>query len=459
MWGDEKFRMLPKAHRLSWIYLLTGPESNQVGLYRLSADKMADDLSERTASVRRSIDLLKIKGMVLYDEGSSLLWIPNWLVYNAPEGSNQAKGYLNAAKEFLPHKFAVALRFIILAYIQDIPGCGLGILNKKQAIIIRDNGRCAYCEKAIESWEDLEIDHVIPESREAGNGKYDDLVTACIACNREKGNRTAEEFGFPFVRGATYSIGAALKKLITDTDLRARFNVICRGLPAELDGIEQVSELILERRCDVVATPFERRDCTVRTQEQRTGTENRNRDQEVPPKAPHGEGGGQTTVRKRKSGMRIDQVPSDAIKRFDANVWPNVRARSGAPKKKQDALLVYAQIDPAEWRDVEIAVTKYYSDKEFTEGDGKPVDLVRFLETGKGVETWREWVTVEPVLSPGERMKQAKGCDVCEQKGFATIENTTYRCRCDKGAVMWGGKGGQLTEAEYAQLTEDLVGK
>ncbi len=170
------------------------------------------------------------------------------------------------------------------------------------------------------------------------------------------------------------------------------------------------------------------------------------------PYIPLEKGDGKTNVRKRKSGMRIDQVPSDAVARFNSNVWPKVRARSGTPKKKQDALLVYAQIDPAEWGEVETAVNAYYSDDEFTKGDGKPVDLVRFLETGKGVETWREWVTVEPALTLAERLKQAKGCDVCNDKGHATIENTTYRCRCEKGAVMWGGKGGQLTEAEYTQL-------
>ncbi|QGQ97020.1 HNH endonuclease [Paenibacillus psychroresistens] len=56
------------------------------------------------------------------------------------------------------------------------------------AIFKRDSYKCKYCGYG----EDLEADHVVPESR-GGETSIDNLVTACKVCNQKKGARTPEE--------------------------------------------------------------------------------------------------------------------------------------------------------------------------------------------------------------------------------------------------------------------------
>lgn len=59
------------------------------------------------------------------------------------------------------------------------------------------DGRCFYCESEITHYSkksnSLEIDHKLPRSRN-GSDDLDNLVAACRACNRSKGDMTAEEY-------------------------------------------------------------------------------------------------------------------------------------------------------------------------------------------------------------------------------------------------------------------------
>jgi 5-methylcytosine-specific restriction endonuclease McrA len=52
------------------------------------------------------------------------------------------------------------------------------------AIFIRDNYVCAYCGK-ICSTDEVTIDHIIPKSK-GGKWTWENLVTACVECNRKK---------------------------------------------------------------------------------------------------------------------------------------------------------------------------------------------------------------------------------------------------------------------------------
>ncbi len=66
----------------------------------------------------------------------------------------------------------------------------------KQELFRRDNHSCQYCgrQDAV-----LTIDHVIPR-RLGGGHTWSNLVTACAACNRKKGGRSAPEAGMPLLR-------------------------------------------------------------------------------------------------------------------------------------------------------------------------------------------------------------------------------------------------------------------
>lgn len=63
----------------------------------------------------------------------------------------------------------------------------------RRALLLRDNYTCQYCGSQ-PGRENLTIDHVIPRSR-GGRTEWENVVVACGACNRKKGNRTPEEAG------------------------------------------------------------------------------------------------------------------------------------------------------------------------------------------------------------------------------------------------------------------------
>jgi 5-methylcytosine-specific restriction endonuclease McrA len=63
----------------------------------------------------------------------------------------------------------------------------------RRTVIARDNYTCQYCS-ATPGRANLTLDHVIPRSR-GGKTSWDNVVTACRACNMRKGNRTPEEAG------------------------------------------------------------------------------------------------------------------------------------------------------------------------------------------------------------------------------------------------------------------------
>ncbi len=66
------------------------------------------------------------------------------------------------------------------------------IVLSRRNIMKRDRHICQYCG----SKKGLTLDHVLPRSR-GGADSWENLVTACDACNVKKGNRTPEEANMP----------------------------------------------------------------------------------------------------------------------------------------------------------------------------------------------------------------------------------------------------------------------
>ena len=66
----------------------------------------------------------------------------------------------------------------------------------RRNVLLRDNNSRQYCGS---SKDKLSIDHVIPRSR-GGGDNWENVVTACLACNVIKGNRTPLEANMPLDR-------------------------------------------------------------------------------------------------------------------------------------------------------------------------------------------------------------------------------------------------------------------
>ncbi|MDT7540987.1 MAG: hypothetical protein QOE33_891 [Acidobacteriota bacterium] len=69
--------------------------------------------------------------------------------------------------------------------------------SKRVRIYIRDGFRCQYCGERKNPVE-LTLDHILPRSR-GGNHQPINVVTACVACNQRKGNRTPGEARMPLL--------------------------------------------------------------------------------------------------------------------------------------------------------------------------------------------------------------------------------------------------------------------
>jgi len=67
----------------------------------------------------------------------------------------------------------------------------------RERLFARDRYICGYCGGCFPESE-LTIEHVRPESR-GGTTTWENVVTACRACNQRKGNRTPEQAGMPLL--------------------------------------------------------------------------------------------------------------------------------------------------------------------------------------------------------------------------------------------------------------------
>lgn len=70
-----------------------------------------------------------------------------------------------------------------------------GVVLTRHNIFKRDNGLCQYCGTD----RDLTLDHLVPRSK-GGKSTWNNLVSACKACNAKKGNYTLEEAGLVLKR-------------------------------------------------------------------------------------------------------------------------------------------------------------------------------------------------------------------------------------------------------------------
>ena len=63
----------------------------------------------------------------------------------------------------------------------------------RQNVLIRDKLRCQYCGKTAFN-KALTYDHVIPRSK-GGTSCWENIVMACVECNREKADKTPQQAG------------------------------------------------------------------------------------------------------------------------------------------------------------------------------------------------------------------------------------------------------------------------
>jgi len=66
------------------------------------------------------------------------------------------------------------------------------IAENRLKIFERDNFQCHYCNKLLTRFS-ATLDHIQPVSK-GGDNSFDNLVTACLHCNSERGNKPVMDF-------------------------------------------------------------------------------------------------------------------------------------------------------------------------------------------------------------------------------------------------------------------------
>lgn len=68
-----------------------------------------------------------------------------------------------------------------------------GVRFNRRNVYLRDKGLCQYCGHQV-TLRDFSFEHVVPRSQ-GGETSWDNIVVACVRCNRRKGGRTPVEAG------------------------------------------------------------------------------------------------------------------------------------------------------------------------------------------------------------------------------------------------------------------------
>ena len=99
IWQDEKFITLSQDAKFLFLYIITSPHSNSIGLYVLPKQYICADLNWDMKRLGKPFGELLAKGLILYDETVNLICVKNHLKFNPIENENQAK----AASKIVMH--------------------------------------------------------------------------------------------------------------------------------------------------------------------------------------------------------------------------------------------------------------------------------------------------------------------------------------------------------------------
>uniref|UniRef100_A0A7R9Z2P6 HNH nuclease domain-containing protein n=2 Tax=Chlamydomonas euryale TaxID=1486919 RepID=A0A7R9Z2P6_9CHLO len=97
-----------------------------------------------------------------------------------------ATAWSGQGEHMLPAVIRVPNRYLNLNEIASDVAC------TRRNVLVRDRYTCQYCGC---SSKHLTLDHVVPVSK-GGRNEWLNLVTACVACNQRKGDKTLQALGW-----------------------------------------------------------------------------------------------------------------------------------------------------------------------------------------------------------------------------------------------------------------------
>lgn len=99
IWRDEKVRPLSDDGKTCFLYLLTSPHGNIMGMYVLSAGYGASDLNWSVERFSKAFQEVLAQGFISYDNATDLVLVKKYLVHNPIENPNQVTAALKMLAE------------------------------------------------------------------------------------------------------------------------------------------------------------------------------------------------------------------------------------------------------------------------------------------------------------------------------------------------------------------------
>ncbi len=93
-WRKQNFRSLPDDLKMLLLYLWTGPDASNPGIYYISLGTIADDLETVTETVRERLGILFRNDWINYDFDARVVFLPKWDKFDPPENGNVCKSFI-----------------------------------------------------------------------------------------------------------------------------------------------------------------------------------------------------------------------------------------------------------------------------------------------------------------------------------------------------------------------------
>jgi 5-methylcytosine-specific restriction endonuclease McrA len=193
---------LPVIDHLVYIHLLRHSHLEGKRRLRFSIPWLAHNINLSTCPTREAVRRLAACGVVRLVERSKAGHVAE---VRLPE---EVRG-VRAAAAARAHQ---ATRKADPSDIEEVDF--LKTLELRRTIHARERGRCFYCLRRVAPRLEC-VDHVVPRAQ-VGCNSYRNLVSACMECNAQKGERPAEEYLRWLFR--EHRLGAA--------ELRGRFEAL-----------------------------------------------------------------------------------------------------------------------------------------------------------------------------------------------------------------------------------------
>jgi hypothetical protein len=94
LWRHPGFAGLTEGEKILALYVLTGPQTNRLGLYLLSIATAAEDLGTTPETLTKRLRNVCQTFGWWFDSVARVTYIPTWWRWNPPENVNVMKGSL-----------------------------------------------------------------------------------------------------------------------------------------------------------------------------------------------------------------------------------------------------------------------------------------------------------------------------------------------------------------------------